>query len=196
MSQSQVEKCLGQQISDKVGYQAVTSLEGFYDSTLADMSKGKRLVVLFHPGNVNNSYNEKLYSQSLTDPSSIIAALNSTIKNTSAVQYTVLQLQNTGSAALKHYISEILSHAPAWINNLVFSATGNLLQATKPIFDHATYTWLTQPSSIEGIAAQHGPVIVQNDFVDIALYEHALALTKQRYQIRTKAKANELVETE
>jgi hypothetical protein len=196
LSQSQVEKCLGQQISDKVGYQAVTSLEGFYDSTLADMSKGKRLVVLFHPGNVNNSYNEKLYSQSLTDPSSIIAALNSTIKNTSAVQYTVLQLQNTGSAALKHYISEILSHAPAWINNLVFSATGNLLQATKPIFDHATYTWLTQPSSIEGIAAQHGPVIVQNDFVDIALYEHALALTKQRYQIRTKAKANELVETE
>jgi hypothetical protein len=196
LSQSEVESCLDQQMSDKVGYQTVSSLEGLYTRTLSDMGKGKRLVVIFQPGNVNDSYSDSAYSKSMTDPSSIIAALDGTIKDTSPTQYTVLQLQDTASAALMNHIPEILSHAPAWINDLVFSATGNLLQATKPIFDHATYTWLTQPSSIKGIAAQHGPVIVQNDFVDIALYEHALALTKQRYQIRSKAKANELVETE
>jgi hypothetical protein len=163
---------------------------------LSDMGKGKRLIVIFQPGNVNDSYSDSAYSNSMTDPSSIIAALDGTIKDTSPTQYTILQLQDTASAALMNHIPDILSHATAWINDLVFSATGNLLQATKPIFDHATYTWLTQASSIKGIAAQHGPVIVQNDFVDIALYEHALALTKQRYQIRSKAKANELVETE
>ncbi|MFT6154601.1 MAG: hypothetical protein ACJAWQ_001918 [Paraglaciecola sp.] len=196
LSQSEVESCLERQMSDKVGYQTVSNLEDFYARTLSDMGKGKRLIVIFQPGNVNDSYSDSAYSNSMTDPSSIIAALDGTIKDTSPTQYTVLQLQDTASAALMNHIPDILSHATAWINDLVFSATGNLLQATKPIFDHATYTWLTQASSIKGIAAQHGPVIVQNDFVDIALYEHALALTKQRYQIRSKAKANELVETE
>ncbi|WP_424097100.1 flagellin [Moorena producens] len=184
LSKSQVEICLQDTISKEVDYEITESIERYYTKTMSQMAAGKRLIVLYNYSNLNDSYNDYDYSQSLTDPSSVLNTLNATLQKTGSYQYTVLQLQDTGSAALKHYIPEISEHLTAWLNDLVFSATGNLLQATKPIFDNATYQWLTEDNTINGIAAQHGPVMVQNDFVDVALYKHALALTLQRYNRR------------
>lgn len=194
LTQEEVEQCLAASVSDSVGYQVTNSLDNFHDLTLTQVAKGKRLIVLYGAGNVNDSYNGHDYSTSLNDPSTVISALNKTVEKTGNYQYTVLQLQNTGSAALEHYKTQIALHVTAWINDLVFSGTGNLLQATKPIFDHATYTWLSQPSIVKAIANQHGPVIVQNDFVDIALYQHALALSQQRYVQQATTKDKTLAE--
>jgi hypothetical protein len=110
--------------------------------------------------------------------------LNETVKKTSSsYNLTMLQLQNTGSAALKHYIGDISGNCTAWINDLVGSKTGNILQDTKAIFDHATYNWLTQSDVIANIQQQNALVVIQNDFVDVALAEHADALCKKRFDI-------------
>ncbi|MEH6532404.1 MAG: flagellin [Photobacterium frigidiphilum] len=194
LNQEQVETCLQASVSASVGYQVTNSLDSFHDLTLSQVAKGKRLIVLFGASNVNDSYNDDDYSASLNDPSAVITALNSTVQKNAQYQYTVLQLQNTGSAALKHYKSQIALHVTAWLNDLVFSGTGNLLQATKPTFDHATYTWLAQTDTVEAIAKQSGPVVVQNDFVDIALYQHALALSQQRYTQRVKVESKAMAE--
>ncbi|MBU1619344.1 MAG: flagellin [Gammaproteobacteria bacterium] len=194
LSQEEVEQCLAASISDSVGYQVTNSLDSYRELTLNQVAKGKRLILLYGAHNVNDSYNGDDYSHSLNNPSAVIAALDKTVRKTGDYQYTVLQLQNTGSSALKHYVTQILSHITAWTNDLVFSGTGNLLQATKPIFDHATYTWLTQPHIVKAIAEQHGPVIIQNDFVEIALYQHALALSQQRYAQRIDKKNKALAE--
>jgi len=187
LSKKQVESCLEGTISNDVGYEITTNIKDYNSKTLLQMAADKRLIILYDYTSINDSYNDDDYSQSLTDTSFILNALESTVKNSGSYQYTVLQLQNTGSSALQHYASKILLNPillKSWANDLLLSGTGNILQATKPIFDHATYQWLTQESTIENVVAQESPVIVQNDFVDVALSQHAMALTLKRYKQR------------
>ena len=112
--------------------------------------------------------------------------MNSTIKKTGNYDYTVLQLQDTGSGALAHYVGYGIDYCESWANDILGSETGNILQATKPIFDHATYQWLTEDDVIKGIVNQNCPVFIQNDFVDVALTNHGIALSKKVYEKRSK----------
>ncbi len=184
LEQSQVETFAKAHISSRVGYQVPSDLAAFEAQSLQSIAaSGKRVVFLYHIRGVNDSYSDSVYSTSLTDPSAVLGALDKTAaKTSSSDNLTMLQLQNTASAALKHYIGVIAGDCTAWINDLVGSKTGNILQATKAIFDHATYTWLTQSSVVANIQKQHPLVVLQNDFVDVALAEHAAALCIERYK--------------
>lgn len=186
LTQSQVEDFAKANISAQVGYEFPSDLSAFEAQTLESIAaSGKRVIFLYHIGGVNDSYSDSVYSTSLTDPGAVIGALNETVANTSSsYNLTMLQLQNTGSAALQHYIGNIAGDCTAWINDLVGSKTGNILQDTKAIFDHATYTWLTQSDVIADIQKQDPLVVVQNDFVDVALAEHAAALCKERFDAK------------
>jgi hypothetical protein len=180
LKKAQVSDFLEKTIDKKlVGYTMPEDLKQFNQRTLQEViADGKRVIVLFDNFSVNDSYGNA-YTQSLTDPAAVIGALNETLdKPAAGYDYTVLQLQDTGSAALEHYIPEILEHPASWLNDLVFSRSGNILQATKPIFDNSTYQWLTGKSKRAGINRQEGFVVLLNDFVDIALTEHAIALSK------------------
>lgn len=185
LSENQVNDFLTQYISPHVGYEISDSFDSYNDQTLRQVAaNGKRLIVLYDTYNVNDSYNDVSYSDSLTDPAEVIKALNTTVKQPGNHNFTVLQLQNTGSSALRNYIGKILDRCTSWANDVLGSETGNILQATKPIFDHATYQWLTNNDVIAEIGNQHGVVVIQNDFVDIALSAHAIALSKSRYKNR------------
>ena len=61
--------------------------------------------------------------------------------------------------------------------------TGSVLQATKPIFDKATYNWLVngERGTPARIAGCQGPVVLLNDFADIALVSHAVGLSRYRH---------------
>jgi hypothetical protein len=187
LKKNEVEKFFKKFISDEVGYDLPKSFKSYHDQCLKEVvNSGKRILVLFGSFDDNNSYDDDNYSSSLTDTSYVISALDKTIKKQENYDYTVLQLQNTGSAALKHYTVDLLENCTAWANDILGSESGNILQATKPIFDHDTYQWLTKSAVIRGIADQNCPVIIQNDFVDIALTAHAMALSKEVYKINNK----------
>lgn len=101
LSQSETEQFLSKYISKDVGYNLTTSIGSYNDKLLTDVVHGgKRLIVIFGKDNVKDSYSDGPYSASLTDPQSVINALTSTLQTGGSYQYTVLQLQNTGSAAL------------------------------------------------------------------------------------------------
>lgn len=183
LSQSEVEQFLTENIDSQVGYDLTDSIAGYKDKLLADIAKsGKRAIAIFHPdpAQVNDSYSDEAYQASLTDPQSVIDALTSTLHRKGNYQYTVLQLQDTGSGAIPKYAEDIEEHIAAWANDLFFSGTGNILQATKPIFDNATYQWLIQPDTVAALKQQSNPVILLNDFVESALASHAIGLTKSR----------------
>jgi hypothetical protein len=192
-----VEKFLKEYISDEVGYDLPIDFKKCHDQSLDQVvSSGKRLLVLCGSFDDNNSYTKLTdpstgdeynpYEKSLNDPKYVIEALNSTIKKTGNYDYTVLQLQDTGSGALAHYVGYGIDYCESWANDILGSETGNILQATKPIFDHATYQWLTEDDVIKGIVNQNCPVFIQNDFVDVALTNHGIALSKKVYEKRSK----------
>lgn len=185
LTQDQVEDFAKANITSDVGYDFPSNLSTFEAQSLSAIAgSGKRVFFLYNISDVNDSYSNDTYSKSLTDPQPVIQALNETVQKTSSSQsLTMLQLQNTGSASLKHYISDIAMNSTEWINDLVGSKTGNILQDTKGIFDHATYNWLTQSDVIASIQKQKSLVVIQNDFVDVALAEHAYALCKKRFDI-------------
>jgi hypothetical protein len=186
LSKAEVKNYLVQYISSTVGYDLVEDLRPFNDVKLADLAtSGKRLIVLYGNSNVNDSYSDAAYSQSLTDATSIITSLQATIQKTGTYQFTMLQLQDTGSSALvKHYVPVILKNPTSWANNLLASGTGNILQATKPLFDQQTYSWLTTSDALSGIAQQSNMVVLLNDFVEVGLSAHAIGLTIHRYKQR------------
>jgi hypothetical protein len=176
------------ELSPKVGYDLQSNLNSYHNRTLKEVAaSGKRLIVLMGYDNVNDSYKEAAYTASLTDPSAVLQALKSTLAKEDKCDYTILQLQDTGSGALTKYIGSMAEHCTAWANDLLASGTGNLQQATKPIFDNATYTWLATPETMLGINRQQGPVILLNDFVDVALATHGTVLTKAKYKNRKRA---------
>lgn len=186
LTKSQVGEDLKKNIT-KVGYDLTTSIDDYNDELITDVvKKGKRLIVVFDKNNVKDSYNDKAYSASLTDPKYVIDALTSTIQSKGNFQYMVLQLQDTGSAALINNLGNILNadNLLAWGNDLVVSETGNLLQATKPIFDNHTYQWLIATDTLDALYKQTSMVVLLNDFVESALSSHAIGLTKSRYQNR------------
>lgn len=187
LTRDQVEDFARNNISSDVGYEFPSNLLTFETQSLRTIvDSGRRVIFLYHIGDVNDSYSDDIYSKSLTDTQPVIQALNETVnKNSSSYSITMLQLQNTGSAALKNYIVDIALNCTAWINDLVGSKTGNILQDTKAIFDNATYTWLTQRDVIDKVQKQQSLVVIQNDFVDVALAEHAVALCKKRFDKTT-----------
>ena len=181
LNRSEVTTFAQDNVDPNVGFQVQSDLSSVGDQSIDDIvNSGQRMIFLYHMSGVNDSYSDNVYSASLTDPKYIINALNNTVQ-TSGSNMTMLQLQDTASLALKHYIVTIAENWEAWLNDLVFSKTGNILMATKARFDHATYTWLTDPATVNQIMAQTSLVVIQNDFVDISLAQHALALSKERY---------------
>lgn len=191
LNKAQVNEFLQKNISGKVGYRLLENENAgeFTEQTLSEVvDSGLRVIVLYGSMNTNDSYNDTDYSASLTDPKDVLRALNETLENpATGTLYTILQLQDTGSAALyKHYIGQVLLDAMSWANDLLGSKTGNILQATKPIFDHATYQWLTKKETVDGINRQPGFVVLLNDFVDISQSEHAIALTGEKYRAKKK----------
>jgi hypothetical protein len=188
LSNAEVKKFLENNVKD-VGYVDTDSIATYKEKKITEIVKlNKRLIVIFHPDNVNDSYTDKDYTASLDDPGTVINALSATVfccKSKEAYQYTVLQLQDTGSGALANLGTVI--NAGAWAIDLAASGTGNLLQATKPVFDNATYQWLIKPATLNALGQLNSPVILLNDFVDTALASHAIGLTKNRYQQRTLA---------
>lgn len=182
---------LAKYISSRVGYlvlKTTDEVRNFSAQSLKDVvGKGQRLIVMDGSIHKNDSYNDDDYSDSLTNTKAVMGALKEALADPATYDaYTVLQLQDTGSAALKHYVSDILLHSMSWANDLLGSKTGNILQATKPIFDHATYQWLTVKDTATGISKQPGFVVLLNDFVDISLTEHAVALAREKYAARKK----------
>jgi len=184
LSKSEVKSYLDKNISRTVGYTLETDITSYHGRTLADLvAGGKRLIVLYGNDNVNGSYSDAAYSASLSDASQIIKQLEKTVSKTGAYQFTMLQLQDTGSGALvNHYLPDVMKNPTSWANNLLLSATGNILQATKPVFDRQTYGWLDGETAQNGIKAQSGPVVLLNDFVETALSAQAVALTRLRLQ--------------
>lgn len=184
LSQSQVETFAQANIAADVGYDFPADFQSFAKQGLdAIVGAGKRVVFLYHLDKVNDSYTDEDYSASLTDPQAVLKQLNNTVQKTSSSDtLTMLQLQNTGSLALKHYISDIVLNPTAWINDLLASKTGNILQDTKAIWDNSTYSWLQQSDVITNIQRQKPLVVIQNDFVDIAMAELAAALSRKRFE--------------
>jgi len=185
LSQSQVETFAKANIATDVGYDFPTDFHSFAQQGLdAVVGAGKRVIFLYDldKHTVNDSYTDEAYSASLTNPQAVLKQLNDTVRKTSSSdQLTMLQLQNTGSLALTHYIGDIALNCTAWINDLLGSKTGNILQDTKAIWDNATYTWLQQGDVITNIQKQQPLVVIQNDFVDVALAELAAALCRKRF---------------
>ena len=186
LSKAEVQTYLLQYITANVGYDLVDDIQSYNAKTLKQIAgSGKRLIVLYGNSNVNDSYSDAAYSQSLTDASSIIASLEKTLAKTGAFQFTMLQLQDTGSGALiNHYLPVILKNPTSWANNLLASGTGNILQATKPLFDTQTYSWLTTQTALDAIVQQTNMVVLLNDFVEVGLSAHAIGLTTYRYNQR------------
>jgi len=182
LNPSEVKNYLENNISPAVGFALETDISSYQDTTLRDLiAGGTRLIVLYGNDNVNGSYSDAAYSASLTDASEIIKQLKKTVSKTGAYQFTMLQLQDTGSGALvNHYLPDVMKNPTSWANNLLLSATGNILQATKPVFDRQTYDWLGSEAAQSGIKAQTGPVVLLNDFVETALSAQAVALTRLR----------------
>ncbi len=159
----------------------------FFATRLQELvAKNGRVIVLYQPkpAQVNDSYDApgNPNTTSLTDPQLVLKALGSTLDKCRApderYDYTVLQLQDTGSEALENYVTTIEQHLGQWAYDLLESDTGSVLQATKPIFDHATYNWLANKEIPGRLSHCAGLVVLLNDFVDIALVSHAVGLTR------------------
>lgn len=186
LSLDQVTKFLEKYVTKEVGYRVLEEkyVKEFTTFTLSSVvDSGLRMIIIYGNVSKNDSYNGSDYSASLTNPHAVINALNETLKNQGKENlYTVLQLQDTGSAALVRLYNEgRLESKVSWFNDILLSKTGNILQATKPVFDHATYQWLTKKETADGINGQPGFVVLLNDFVDISQAEHAIALTREKY---------------
>ena len=169
----------------EVPFSVVDSLESMRCTKLRDMKE--KLIVLFRPSGVNDSYSESVYEHSLTNADGVLGKLRDTQKNCSGEdkQFSVFQLQDTGNGWVMNdgNRTTILKNNPvAWANDLLSSGTGSVLQATKPAFDRSTYTWLSNQTVADGMLGCHGPVVLLNDFVDGALASIAVAQTKIRSQ--------------
>lgn len=185
LTQPQVMQALTANIDSSVGFTLIDSIVSLNQRSLAELAEnGPRLVAIYGRDSVNRSYQDAAYSESLTDPSSVIAALETALGRcaSSSYEYSTFFLQNTGQVALQHYKSEIVEHLPSWFNDLVLSSKGSLLQATKPLFDRGTYSWLVEQETLEAICRCNTPVILLNDFVDPALVATAEALSRHRVQ--------------
>lgn len=184
LTKTQVEQILAETIVPQVGYSVVDSIADINDQKLADVAaSGARVLVIFSGHDINTSYHATAYSQSLTDPSAVIGAVEATLAKctSSTYQYNNLNLQDTGQLALEHYEEEIAVNLASWVNDLLLSDTGSLLQATKPFFDRGTYAWLVEEPTLASIAQCKAPVMLLNDFVDPALAARAEALSRYRH---------------
>ena len=184
LSKGQVQQALARTIDEKVGFTIVDSIAEFNGRKLTALAdSGTRVIAVFGKSSVNDSYRDEAYSQSLTDPTSVIEALQSALGRCAAsgYQYNNFQLQDTGQLALEHYEGAIAANLLSWANALLFSTTGSLLQATKPFFDRGTYAWLVDEQTLAEITKCRAPVMLLNDFVDPALAARGEALSRYRH---------------
>eukprot|EP01064_Diplonema_japonicum_P004349 TRINITY_DN1281_c0_g1_i1.p1 TRINITY_DN1281_c0_g1~~TRINITY_DN1281_c0_g1_i1.p1 ORF type:complete len:638 (+),score=146.35 TRINITY_DN1281_c0_g1_i1:38-1951(+) len=181
LTKEEVVEFADENIDSDVGYtfQDDEDFAEFQTKKVTDMLD-KRVIFLYEPSETNDSYNSEDHTASLTDPSAVLGTLAKTVQNNRNEKLTVLQLQNTGQGALLNHVRDIGLHLASWAHNLVYCKTGNILQATKPIFDSATYTWLTAPETVGHVKQQRCLVALLNDFVDVAMAEHAIALCHAR----------------
>lgn len=186
-----LETFLKKGIDAKVGYQFLDDLRTIADTKVADYVAGQPRVIVIYgaevtskpPGTVaaiNDSYNDTLYQQSYADPGPVLQALGTAFPGCADAgnQYSVLQLQDTGSGALVPML-----FTPAWLDvldDLTTSLWTNMQLGTKPVFDAATLPFLLEPKQLGTLKSCLSPVVVLNDGVDGAMATHAIRLTQYR----------------
>jgi len=175
-------------IAASVGYAFFEDIATFNGKTLREMAAGTSRVLVQYGADssvsppINDSYGSG-YEKSLTDPQYVVQAIAAALQAcpTGTDQYTVLQLQDTGSGAIEKDVTDIEKFPINWVEDLGFSPYGNVQQATKPVFDASTYNWLIRESTRQGFTVCRTPIVLLNDFVDVALTSHAIGLSKYRY---------------
>jgi len=146
-----------------------SDLNSSYGALLA---ANKRLIFLnqigsWYPATKYDSYGA---AYDTVDPQSIIDALSQmTSAGQSGTNYTVLQLQGTATAT---------GTAVVVASALSQSHASSPLMSTKPLFDSNTYPWLL--ANVDTRLSNEYLVVFLNDFVDNALAQTAVAVTKQR----------------
>lgn len=149
-----------------------SDLSSSYGALLA---ANKRLIFLNQIGNWYPAAKCDSYSPAYAtvDPQAIIGALSQISSDKqSGTDYTVLQLQGTATATgAKVIASCAVSQSDA----------SSPLMSTKPLFDSNTYPWLL--ANVNTRLSNDYLVVFLNDFVDNALAQRAVAVTKQRMRL-------------
>ena len=162
------------QVSTKstIAIGTASDLNSSYGALLA---ANKRLIFLnqiggWYPATKYDSYSP---AYATVNPQSIIGALDQmSSAGQSGTDYTVLQLQGTATATgTAVVVSCALSQSNA----------SSPLMSTKPLFDSTTYPWL--PANVNTRLSNDYLVVFLNDFVDNALTQTAVAVTKQRMEL-------------
>ncbi|WP_372072986.1 flagellin [Tistrella mobilis] len=196
ISSTDLTAALDRHIAAGIGYRLVDDLSTLSGQSLKSIvGAGKRVIVVYgaeksatNPTgipDINDSYDDNDYQASIHSPIAVNGDVATTLQACSGggAQYTLLQLQDTASGALLPFYTQtqytpLILDASEVIGNSDF---GNILQGTKPWFDAVNYPWLQSSAALASLVACHMPVVIQNDFVDVALTSHAIGLSKYRH---------------
>ena len=179
--------------SSKVVRGGNTDLGSSYDNLI---SQQKRVIFLNNSNIGNGYYNTTKYdtyddtNYATFDPSTIVnnVLANMTTGKQTGMDYTVVQIQGTCTAALVSNLESEWSNNKASciadITSLVTTCTdskaASFLMSTKVLFDQATYPWVHQ--NLNNVLLKDQLTVVLNDFADNALADICLSLTSTRMQ--------------
>lgn len=160
-------------------YTIVRNITSMHHQTLANLrGTNKRLIFIYNPNKVNDSYGNGNANRDVKKISFLKNKLEVTLRKKGEFSYTTLQLQSD----IVGYIFDNIKSCTGFLRAAAASPSrsGSPLNLIKPKYDCHTYGWLAESGMKELIKSHENPIVLLNDFVDVALTERAIALTKAR----------------
>jgi len=148
------------------------------DLPIAEAAARARVYVAFETADSKARTAET--ARRLDDPTAMLDQLNATLGVCGDEGVSILTLHAKPEAALAAPDEALSANSTQWRAYLLASPFGNLRHGLKPAFDAAAYNRLSAAEAVAALTGCAGPVVLMNDFIDIALATHAATLTRLR----------------